>query len=158
MWPWYKCQNSQNAQKCLRRVLKVVWGLPAESTKRVSHRPNPVSHRGNCLKRGFAPCKRLFWESHSGGPKTPFAPSLSTFGLFGCFDNCTRAAESQFWRLFLNLYPKDPSVLKKTTAIAKKVKLLRRSVFQIHYAADPSWRGKMSVTPRKLVSAQGTPR
>ena len=35
---------------------------------------------GNCLKRGFAPCKRLFREPHPGGPKTPFAPSLSTFG------------------------------------------------------------------------------
>ena len=48
-----------------------------------------------CLKRGFAPCKRLFWESHLRGPRTPFAPSLSTFGDFGCFDSCTRATESQ---------------------------------------------------------------
>ena len=24
-WPWYKSQNSQSAQKCLRRVLKVIW-------------------------------------------------------------------------------------------------------------------------------------
>ena len=55
---------------------------------------------GNCLKRGFAPCKRLFWESHLGGPKTPLAPSLSTFGHFRCFDTCTRAAESQVWQTY----------------------------------------------------------
>ena len=94
-WPWYKCQNSQNAQKCIRRVLKVIWGLPAESPKRVSRTVQTLFRTGgNCLKRGFAPCKRLFWESRPGGPKTPFAPSLSTFGHLGCFDSCTRAAES----------------------------------------------------------------
>ena len=58
--------------------------------------------------------------------------------------------------------PEGPFRTKNTTAIAKIVKLLRRKCFyyapQIYYAADPSWRGKMSVIPRKLVSAQGTPR
>ena len=97
-WPWYKCQNSQNAQKCLRRVLKVIWGLPAESPKRVSRTVQTLFRTGgNCMKRGFAPCTRLFWECHSGGPKTPFAPSLSTFGHFRCSDSCTRAAESQLF-------------------------------------------------------------
>ena len=48
-----------------------------ESPKSLSHHRNPVSH---LLKRGLAPCKRVFWESHPRGPKTPFAPSLSTFG------------------------------------------------------------------------------
>ena len=95
-WPWYNCQNSQNAQKCLRGVLKVIWGLPAERPKRVSRTVQTLFRTGgNCPKGDFAPCKRLFWESHPGGQKTPFAPSLSTFGHSGCFDSCTRAAESQ---------------------------------------------------------------
>ena len=69
-------------------MLKVIWGLPAESPKRVSRTVQTLFRTGgNCLKRGFAPCKRLFWESHPGGPKTPFAPSLSTFGHFGCAAN-----------------------------------------------------------------------
>ena len=76
-------------------MLKVIWGLPAESPKRVSRTVQTLFRTGgNCLKRGFAPCKRLFWESHPGGPKTPFAPSLSTFGHFGCFDSCTRVSFS----------------------------------------------------------------
>ena len=79
-----------------------------------------VDVKGFPIKRGFAPRKRLLWDSHSGGPKTPFAPSLkhfwtsrdyfgtltleqkhlshpplSTFGHFGCLDTCTRPAGSQ---------------------------------------------------------------
>ena len=58
--------------------------------------------------------------------------------------------------------PKGPSRTKNATTIAKIVELLRRSVFttppQIYYEADPSRRGKMSVIPRKMVSAQGAPR
>ena len=37
---------------------------------------------GSCLKRGFAPRKRLFWESHPAGPKTPFTPLPKHFGAF----------------------------------------------------------------------------
>ena len=85
-WPWYKCQNSQNAQKCLRRVLKVTWGLPAESPKRVSRTVETLFRTGgNCLKGGSAPCKRLFWEPHPGNPNTPFAPSLKHFWAFWLF-------------------------------------------------------------------------
>ena len=66
-----------------------------ESQKSLSHRPSPVSHRGKLPEKGFRTMQKLFWETHPGGPKTPFAPSLSTFGHFGCFDSCIRAAESQ---------------------------------------------------------------
>ena len=41
---------------------------------------------GICQNQGFAPCWRLFWDSHPGGSKTPFALSFSTFGHCGCFD------------------------------------------------------------------------
>ena len=91
-----KNQNSQNAQKCLRRMLKVIWGLPAESPERVSRTVQTLFRTGGkCPKRGFAPCKRPFWESHPEGLETPFAPSLSTFGHLGCFDSCTRRSEPQ---------------------------------------------------------------
>ena len=100
---WYKCQNSQNAQKCLRRVLKVLSGLRAESLKRVSRTVQTLFRTGgNSLKQGFAPCKRLFWGSRPGGPKTPFALSLSTFGHFGCFDTCTRPSGSQAQHMILD--------------------------------------------------------
>ena len=75
-----------------------------ESQKSLSHRPNAVSHQRTLPEKGFAHCKRLFWESHSRGPNTPFAPSLSTFGHFGCFDSCTRAAESQNLGVFLSIF------------------------------------------------------
>ena len=93
---WYKCQNIENAHKCLRRVLKVIWSLWAESPKRVSRTVQTLPRTGrNSPKHSFAPCKRLLWDSHSGGPKTPFALSLNTFGHFGCFDTCTRPAGSK---------------------------------------------------------------
>ena len=53
---------------------------------------------GKHPKQSFAPCKRLFWDSPSGGPKKPFALSLSTFGHFGCFDTCSRTTGSQVSR------------------------------------------------------------
>ena len=78
------------------RVLKVIWSLWAESPKRVSRTVQTLFRTGqNTPKHSFAPCKRLFWDSHSGGLKTPFALSLGTFGRFGCFDTCTRPAGSQ---------------------------------------------------------------
>ena len=69
-----------------------------------------------------------------------------------------------FWpckEISLNV-PKGPFRTKKVYDDSKNSELLRRSVFttppQMHYAADPSRRGKMSAIPRKLVSAQGAPR
>ena len=103
---WCKCQNSQNAQKCLRRVLKVFSGLRAESPKRVSRTVQTLFRTGgNSLKQGFALCNRLFWASRPGGPKTLLALSLSTFAHFGCFDTCTRPAGSQY-KLFTLVVPK----------------------------------------------------
>ena len=93
---WYKCLNSQHAQKCSREGAKSDWGLWAESPKRVSRTVQILFRtRGNNLKQGFAPCKRLFWDCRSRGPKTPFAPSLSTLGHVGCLGTCTRPAGSQ---------------------------------------------------------------
>ena len=90
---WYKCQNSQNAQKCLRRVLKVIWGLWAESPKRVSRTVQALFRTGrNIPKHSFALCKRLFWDSHSGGPKTPFALSLKHFWAFWLFRHLYQAS------------------------------------------------------------------
>ena len=58
--------------------------------------------------------------------------------------------------------PKGPFRTKNTTAIAKIVNYYAVVFYyyahQIHYAVDPSWRGKMSVIPRKLVSAEAAPR
>ena len=99
---WYKCQNSQNVQKCLRRVPKVFSGLRAERPKRVSRTVQTLFRTGgNSLKQGFALCNRLFWGSQPGGPKTLLALSLGTFGHFGCFDTCTRPAESQRYIVYL---------------------------------------------------------
>ena len=64
----------------------MIWGLPAESPKRVSCTVQTVLRTGGkCPKRGFAPCKRLLGESHFGDPKTPFAPSLKHFWAFWLF-------------------------------------------------------------------------
>ena len=76
--------------------IKVIWSLRVESPKRVPRTVQALLCTGrNSPKHSFAPCKRLFWESHSGGPETPFALSLITFGHFGCFDTCTRPAGSK---------------------------------------------------------------
>ena len=91
-----KCLNSQNAPKCLRRVLKVIWGLWAKSPKRVSRTVQNLFRTGrNSLKQGFAPCKRLFWDSRSRGPKTPFAPSLKHFWVFWLFRHLTLVPNQQ---------------------------------------------------------------
>ena len=51
---WYKCQNSQNAQKCLRESAKSdLVSLGRESQKSLSHRANPVSHRAKHPKTQF---------------------------------------------------------------------------------------------------------
>ena len=90
---WYKCQNSQNAQKCLGRVRKVFLGLRSESPKTVSCTVR------NCLlgcfarcETRFARCERLFWDSRPRETKSLLALSLKHFGHFGCFDTCTRPA------------------------------------------------------------------
>ena len=91
---WYKCQNSQNAQKCSRESAKSdLVPLGRESQNSLLLRSNPVSHRAKHPKAQFRTMQGL--SSHSGGPKTPFALSLSTFGHFGCFDTCTRPVGSQ---------------------------------------------------------------
>ena len=43
---WNKCQNSRNAQKCFRRVLKVIWCPWAQSPKRVSRTVQTLSRTG----------------------------------------------------------------------------------------------------------------
>ena len=48
-------------KNCLRRVLKVIWGFPPKESLAPS---KPCSAPGELPKRGFAPCKRLFRESH----------------------------------------------------------------------------------------------
>ena len=56
----------------------------------------PCFAPGETAKKGVSyPCKTVFWSLTPEARKTPFAPSLSTFGRLGCFDSCTRAAESQ---------------------------------------------------------------
>ena len=53
-----------------------------ESQKSLSHRPNHVLHRGKRPKKGF----RTVQETVLG---------VKHFGQLGCFDSCTRAADSQ---------------------------------------------------------------
>ena len=63
----------------------MIWGLWAESPKRVSGSVQTLFHNEGTLKQGFALCKRLLGDSHAGGTKTPLAPSFSTveLALFG---------------------------------------------------------------------------
>ena len=42
-------------------------------------------------KQGFARCERPFWDSRSGGPKTPFALSLKHFWAFWLFSHLYQA-------------------------------------------------------------------
>ena len=93
---WYKRRNSQNAQKFLWRVPKVMWCLWAESPKTVSRTVQTLFNTGgDSPKQCFAPCSRLFWGSRPRGLETPFALSPSVFGHFGYFDTCIRVAGSQ---------------------------------------------------------------
>ena len=95
---WYKCQNSQIAQKCLGRVRKVVAGLRSES-------PKPVSCTvRNCVlgcfarcETGFARCERLFWNSWPRETKSLLALSLKHFWGFWLFGTCTRPTGSQIY-------------------------------------------------------------
>ena len=93
------CQNSQNAQEWLRRVLKVIWCLWAERVP----------------KESLAPCKPCFAPGETAqtsashratdcfGALTPearkHALSLSNFGRFASFDTCDRPSGSQLWIL-----------------------------------------------------------
>ena len=73
----------------------MIWSLWAESPKRVSRTVQTLfCTLRNTPKHSFAPCKRLFWDSHSRGPKAPPALSLKHFGRFGCSDTCTRPTGS----------------------------------------------------------------
>ena len=51
---WYNCQNSQNCPKVLTESANNHLGSSdRESQKSLSHRPNPVSHRGRVPKKGL---------------------------------------------------------------------------------------------------------
>ena len=59
---WYKCQNSQHAQKCLGRVrcAEGVFGpLGRELQSSLLHGVKPCF----MCETGFARCERLFWDS-----------------------------------------------------------------------------------------------
>ena len=58
-------ENSQHAQKCLRRVLKAI------CQKSLLH----------LFQQCLAPCNRLLWGSHARGLKTPFELSLAFWGI-----------------------------------------------------------------------------
>ena len=71
----------------------MIWGLWAESPKRVSRTVQTLFRTGGTsLKRGFAPCKRLFSGSHSRGRKTPFAPSPKHSWAFWLFRHLYQAS------------------------------------------------------------------
>ena len=61
----------------------------------------------------------------------------------------------------MDICPKDPSVLKNDDD-TRKILNFHTVVFLLcppySLRGDPSLRGKMPVTPRKMVSAQGAPR
>ena len=122
--PRQKCQNSQHAQKCFRRLLEVTWCLWAESPKRVSCAvQNLFRTGGNSLEQGLAPCKRPPQGPHPGRPKTLLAWSISTFGPFGCLDTCARPA-GLFPRpqnLSFTLVPHDKCGLSFSLGIPAKV-------------------------------------
>ena len=91
---WYKCQNSQIAQKCLRESAKSDLVSLGRESQRVSRTvqtlfrtspQNTLSHRARDCFGTLTPEARKHL-SHS-----PF----STFGHFGCSDTCTRRAGSQ---------------------------------------------------------------
>ena len=85
-WPWYNCQNSQSAQKCLRRVLKVIWGPSSrESQKSLSHRPNPVSHRGKVPKKGFRTVQETVLGVSPRRPENTFRTLVKHFWAFWLF-------------------------------------------------------------------------
>ena len=90
-WPWFNCQNSQNAPKCSREGAKSHLGSSSrESQKSLSHRPNPVSHRGKLPKKGFRTVQETVLGVSPRRPENTFRTLVKHF----CFDSCTRAAES----------------------------------------------------------------
>ena len=90
-----KSHLGRSGQESSKRPSQVIWGVPAKSPQRGFRTSANPRFRRKSLKQSFAPCKRLFWDSHSGGPKTLFALSLSTLAYFGCFHTCARTAEPQ---------------------------------------------------------------
>ena len=81
---WYKCQNSHNVQKCLRRVPKVFSGLRAERPKRVS-RAVPISHRGKQPKTGFRTVQQTILGLSARRPENTFSTLLKHFWTFWLF-------------------------------------------------------------------------
>ena len=72
---WYKCLNSQNAQKCLREGAKGVFGpLERETPKIVSCTArDPVLGCFPQCETRFARCERLFWDSQPERPQITFS-------------------------------------------------------------------------------------
>ena len=85
-WPGTSVKTAKMPRSAKGRVLKVFSGLRSQSPKKVSRTVQTLFLTGqNTPKHTFAPCKRLFWDSRSGGPKTPFALSLKHFWAFWLF-------------------------------------------------------------------------
>ena len=96
-WPGTRAKTAKMPRSAEGKVLKVIWSLWAKSPKRVSCTARTLFCTGrNTPKHSPAPCKRLFWDSHFGAPKTPCTLSLKHFWTVWLFDNCTRPAGSQF--------------------------------------------------------------
>ena len=102
---WYKCLNSQNAQKYPREGANGVFGplefLEWESQNSLLHGAKPRFRLLPPVRNKGCTCERPFLDSRPKDPKSLLAPSLKhfwAFGLFrhlGCLDTCTRPAGSQ---------------------------------------------------------------
>ena len=99
-------------------------------------------------------------QTIKGDKRAPFERALCSLIPLHCLTLLgAREFPLQFTSCRSN--PKGPFRTKNTTTTEKLVNyyavvfLLRPPVY---YAAVPSWRGKMSVIPRKMVSAEGAPR
>ena len=81
-----------NCPKVLTESARSHLGSSGRESQKVSRTVQTLFRTGESAQKGV---KRLSWESHSGGPNTPFAPSLSTFGHLGCLTVVPGKSESQ---------------------------------------------------------------
>ena len=106
--------------KCLRRVFS---GLRMSVPKQSLARGETLFRHFPRCEAGFAPVRKTLWGLLGGEhPKWLLALSVSTFGHFGCFDTCTRVAESQGMRayppsLFAVLDPTHPPEPSQTLLV-----------------------------------------